>query len=219
MQRPQRSPRKLLRVRPTVPEDFTSRFLLRCASCWAVPLLFAILQIATYREDAQQSPWNDSALLALGGVVVVAGSGGRPLRILQLLLVYLFFSGPIPQPAVTLQEGSQIAEGPLQGHAAAAGPQPVLVAPASQLRGSSAAIPALQPGRISVVLPCLNESEFAVKTVQSFCNRTPSDLLAEIIVVDDGSWPPLEIELRRRVDAACRLRAPLQCSMLRQIAV
>lgn len=197
--------------------DFTSRFLLRCAACWAVPLLFAILQIATYREDAQKSPWSDSALLALGGVVVVAGLGvaancmvdcGSAFllcnMILQLLLVYLFFSGPLPQPAVTLEEGSQTAEGTLQGHAPLAGPQAPL-APVSQLRGASAA-PALQPGRISVVLPCLNESEFAVKTVQSFCNRTPSELLAEIIVVDDGSWPPLEVELRRRVDAACRLR-------------
>ncbi|CAE7669430.1 gly-6, partial [Symbiodinium microadriaticum] len=94
--------------------------------------------------------------------------------------------------------------GTLQGHAPLAGPQAPF-APVSQLRGASAA-PALQPGRISVVLPCLNESEFAVKTVQSFCNRTPSELLAEIIVVDDGSWPPLEVELRHRVDAACRLR-------------
>eukprot|EP00746_Dinoflagellata_sp_MGD_P003947 gnl/MRDRNA2_/MRDRNA2_107630_c0_seq1.p1 gnl/MRDRNA2_/MRDRNA2_107630_c0~~gnl/MRDRNA2_/MRDRNA2_107630_c0_seq1.p1 ORF type:complete len:728 (+),score=126.47 gnl/MRDRNA2_/MRDRNA2_107630_c0_seq1:116-2299(+) len=44
---------------------------------------------------------------------------------------------------------------------------------------------------ISVVLPCAEEREYALKTVESVFKSTPSDVLLEIIVVDDGSEPPL----------------------------
>lgn len=44
---------------------------------------------------------------------------------------------------------------------------------------------------ISVVLPCAEEREYAVKTVESVFKSTPPDVLLEIIVVDDGSEPPL----------------------------
>jgi len=45
---------------------------------------------------------------------------------------------------------------------------------------------------ISVVLPCAEERENALNTVQRFCERTPEEELAEIVVVDDGSEPPLK---------------------------
>jgi hypothetical protein len=45
---------------------------------------------------------------------------------------------------------------------------------------------------MSVILPCANEMMFAVKTVRSLGERTPKDVLLEVIVVDDGSTPPLE---------------------------
>ena len=44
---------------------------------------------------------------------------------------------------------------------------------------------------MSIVLPCANEAEFAVKTVGSIVETVPSSILHEIIVVDDGSNPPL----------------------------
>lgn len=44
---------------------------------------------------------------------------------------------------------------------------------------------------MSVVLPCADERDNALKTVERFCERTPLDILKEIIVVDDGSTPPL----------------------------
>jgi len=50
---------------------------------------------------------------------------------------------------------------------------------------------AWSPRTISVVLPCAQESEYALKTVQSVFDSTPSKLLHEIVVVDDGSSPPL----------------------------
>jgi len=48
-----------------------------------------------------------------------------------------------------------------------------------------------KPKTISVVLPCAEEREFAYKTVESVFSRTPTDVLHEIVVVDDGSNPPL----------------------------
>merc|ERR1719203_2321491 len=47
------------------------------------------------------------------------------------------------------------------------------------------------PKTFSVVLPCAEEREYALKTVQSVFANTPSELLHEIVVVDDGSNPPL----------------------------
>jgi len=47
------------------------------------------------------------------------------------------------------------------------------------------------PRTISVVLPCAGEGEFALKTVRAVSESTPREALEEIIVVDDGSDPPL----------------------------
>jgi len=49
-----------------------------------------------------------------------------------------------------------------------------------------------KPQTISVVLPCAEEREYAVKTAESVHANTPADVLHEIIIVDDGSNPPLE---------------------------
>lgn len=50
---------------------------------------------------------------------------------------------------------------------------------------------AWSPRTISVVLPCAEERELAFKTVKSVYETTPTDVLHEIVVVDDGSSPPL----------------------------
>ena len=44
---------------------------------------------------------------------------------------------------------------------------------------------------MSIVLPCANEGRFAWKTAESIAAVTPDEILHEIIVVDDGSSPPL----------------------------
>jgi len=56
-----------------------------------------------------------------------------------------------------------------------------------------------------VVLPCADEGNFALQTVMSFCNRTPADVLQEILVVDDGSRPPMR-EVLKGLAERCRLR-------------
>lgn len=63
------------------------------------------------------------------------------------------------------------------------------------------------PKTISVVLPCAEEREYALKTVESVFSSTPSDVLHEIVVVDDGSRPPLsETVLGKEVCAKYRVR-------------
>lgn len=53
-----------------------------------------------------------------------------------------------------------------------------------------------EPKTISVVLPCAGEEEFALKTIKSVSGSVPGGsggaILLEIVVVDDGSYPPLE---------------------------
>ena len=44
--------------------------------------------------------------------------------------------------------------------------------------------------KISVVLPCANES-YVQRTVESIWANTPKEELLEIIIVDDASWPPV----------------------------
>ncbi|GHP12097.1 hypothetical protein PPROV_001082400 [Pycnococcus provasolii] len=51
------------------------------------------------------------------------------------------------------------------------------------------------PGSIktmSVVLPCAGEDELMAMTAKSFVDFTPEDVLEEVVIVDDGSNPPLE---------------------------
>ncbi|CAJ1451033.1 unnamed protein product [Effrenium voratum] len=46
--------------------------------------------------------------------------------------------------------------------------------------------------KISVVLPCAGEGQYALNTVRAVYETTPQSVLHEIIVVDDGTDPPLE---------------------------
>jgi len=45
---------------------------------------------------------------------------------------------------------------------------------------------------LSVVVPCMNEGQYAVQTVQSIVDATAEHTLHEIIVVDDGSDPSMQ---------------------------
>lgn len=46
--------------------------------------------------------------------------------------------------------------------------------------------------KFSIVLPCANEGVYAYKTAKGLWERTPADVLREIVIVDDGSDPPLK---------------------------
>jgi len=108
------------------------------------------------------------------------------------------------------QGGGDVAE-PVHGQVPPAGVVPLLSRSRSERDGGAKAAPSKSsedlPERMSIVLPCLNETQFVVKTVKRFCERTPTELLEEIIVVDDGSSPPLKGELAKAgIDEACRLK-------------
>jgi polypeptide N-acetylgalactosaminyltransferase len=68
------------------------------------------------------------------------------------------------------------------------GPTPPAASPAPAPPGPYA----WEPKSMSVILPCAGEGEFALKTVIAVHKETPSWLLHEIVVVDDGSSPPLK---------------------------
>jgi len=78
----------------------------------------------------------------------------------------------------------------------------------TRLRGGAGSMEsAEEPDTMSVVLPCLNESKFAINTAKRFCERTPPGVLQEIIVVDDGSKPPLkELFAQSGFPERCNLR-------------
>jgi len=54
------------------------------------------------------------------------------------------------------------------------------------------AAPAKRLSSFSVVLPCAQEGELMVNTARSVFEFTPASVLHEIVIVDDGSNPPLE---------------------------
>eukprot|EP00929_Paragymnodinium_shiwhaense_P018991 TRINITY_DN1308_c0_g3_i1.p1 TRINITY_DN1308_c0_g3~~TRINITY_DN1308_c0_g3_i1.p1 ORF type:complete len:557 (+),score=118.37 TRINITY_DN1308_c0_g3_i1:29-1699(+) len=58
------------------------------------------------------------------------------------------------------------------------------------------------PKTITVVLPCAGEGDFAKKTVESVAKSVPGgsggSILVEIVVVDDGSKPPLTTFLKQK---------------------
>mmetsp|Transcript_19080 Transcript_19080/g.34554 ORF Transcript_19080/g.34554 Transcript_19080/m.34554 type:complete len:812 (-) Transcript_19080:151-2586(-) len=56
--------------------------------------------------------------------------------------------------------------------------------------------PAAKLESMAVVLPCAQEGQLAVKTIESIWNASNQNLLKEILVVDDGSQPPLVHTLR-----------------------
>jgi len=89
-----------------------------------------------------------------------------------------------------------IAESKLRGGAAVQAAAAVV--DPSSIRGPTAATGAsianLAPATLetlSVVLPCAFEGGFAVKTVEAIWGRSKQSRIHEIIVVDDGSDPPL----------------------------
>ena len=82
------------------------------------------------------------------------------------------------------------------GDAAAPAQAAVAVKAATAPLLDSSTFPAV-PRTLSVVLPCAFEYELMEKTVESVFKATPADVLHEIIVVDDGSSPPLATSFKR----------------------
>ena len=120
-----------------------------------------------------------------------------------ILIVHFLVARTTSVPSGTFgTTGLTSAASPKESHKA------VLTSAASPKESHKVVSHFLQPrprsGTMSVVLPCLNEP-YAFKTVMSFCNRTPAEVLEEIIVVDDASVPPLVKKLDA-VPSHCKLK-------------
>lgn len=59
---------------------------------------------------------------------------------------------------------------------------------------------------LSVVLPCANEQRFAWMTAKSIAESTPSYVLKEVIVVDDGSTPPLQEKFPKDIVESAKVK-------------
>lgn len=59
---------------------------------------------------------------------------------------------------------------------------------------------------MSIVLPCANEGRYSWLTAQSIAEVTPDDVLKEIIVVDDGSSPPLISQFPKDIMQKAKVR-------------
>jgi hypothetical protein len=59
---------------------------------------------------------------------------------------------------------------------------------------------------MSVVLPCANEGRFSWQTAQSIAEVTPPEVLKEVIIVDDGSTPPLITQFPKDIIEKAKVR-------------
>lgn len=99
------------------------------------------------------------------------------------LLLWRAESSMLSTAADAAQGGAEIGEWPGADAAALPG--------AAGLAAGAGAGLSWRPRTLSVVLPCAGEGEYALKTVRAVYETTPEPFLREIIVVDDGSTPPL----------------------------
>ena len=84
-----------------------------------------------------------------------------------------------------------------------------------KLRGATSDISAsgLAPATmetISVVLPCAFEGLYAAKTVEAIWGRSRQDRIKEIVVVVDGSTPPLETQMPKELLSNTPGAAPMR---------
>eukprot|EP00448_Togula_jolla_P022717 CAMPEP_0170576806 /NCGR_PEP_ID=MMETSP0224-20130122/4587_1 /TAXON_ID=285029 /ORGANISM="Togula jolla, Strain CCCM 725" /LENGTH=609 /DNA_ID=CAMNT_0010899669 /DNA_START=1 /DNA_END=1831 /DNA_ORIENTATION=- len=178
-------------------------FLLRVALLGLVPAGVAILGVAPSLPVALTSV---VACLFEGLNFAVSSDGGRKVGIrpqklfpIQLAFLYLFqiwwqmihtmsegtlMQAPAKQAVEQAAAFLEVAKTTTEAHVySEAEPEFLVDAPMETL--------AWHPKTISVVLPCAEERLYAFKTVQSVFENTPGDVLHEIVVVDDGSEPPL----------------------------
>lgn len=203
--------------------EASGRWIRRCFQCWIAPLLFLASSPYLARDisetDKTQEDHPDLTAIAavLGPLLgIVAASlagmlaallGCSPCRIapvqfsVQFLILYAHgfghgfldfgesVSGPETTPGSILRDATM---------ASAFGAQKKFLDKRTLGTGLG------RLGTMSVVLPCLNEP-YAYNTVMKFCNRTPPEVLEEIIVVDDASTPPM-VERLQDVPSHCKLK-------------
>ena len=180
----------------------------RCLTCWAAPLIFLFLVPYNMPLNGTELGMLETlgpplmgltATSLLGITLPLCGCASRWLVVVQVVLQILII-GCFLAPGTRTSEVGPAGPAPAEPKRAEG---PLAVAQASKARFLEPRA-TRGPGTMSVVLPCLNEP-YAFKTVMSFCNRTPPEVLEEIIVVDDASVPHLITKLEG-VPPHCKLK-------------
>ncbi|CAE7639946.1 gly-6 [Symbiodinium sp. CCMP2592] len=182
----------------------------RCFTCWAAPLIFLFLVPYNMPLNGTEFGMLETlgpplmgltATSLLGITLPLCGCASRWLVVVQVVLQIVIIGCFLAPEGTRARTTSEV------GPAGPAAAEPKR-AEASKAKGVAARFleprATSGPGTMSVVLPCLNEP-YAFKTVMSFCNRTPPEVLEEIIVVDDASVPHLITKLEG-VPPHCKMK-------------
>ncbi|CAK9087007.1 Polypeptide N-acetylgalactosaminyltransferase 12 (Polypeptide GalNAc transferase 12) (GalNAc-T12) (pp-GaNTase 12) (Protein-UDP acetylgalactosaminyltransferase 12) (UDP-GalNAc:polypeptide N-acetylgalactosaminyltransferase 12) [Durusdinium trenchii] len=190
------------------PKNILVTIALRLLPLVSLPLLVAVLQPDS---DAGEG-WKMILVGAACGVVISAAVPSLRIALLAVAIVTVLLLSvaytealhhqlhlgndhdePRPPRPMLLQEKSDVASAaaalPLDVERKRLAAQEVA---ALRWRPAPPKIEApVEMATFSVVLPCAFEGEFAEKTVWAVWENTDKNILKEIIVVDDGSRPPL----------------------------
>lgn len=153
---------------------------------WIMPVVITLVTLA----PAGRAVWTLSALVALFESALWACSQSKDLRRLAAGPMMRLAPAPVRLGVLSI----------LQLWCSVAWPR-------SQIVGGSAvqildwsdgpppelpALPDLRNSRLSVVLACADEGSYALRTALKVVERTPDDVLEEVVVVDDGSFTHIE---------------------------
>ncbi|CAK9012791.1 unnamed protein product [Durusdinium trenchii] len=171
------------------------RWIRRCFLCWTAPLLF--LLSAPHLESDKDV----GALAVLGPLLGTFATSltGLTATLLGCSICRVAFVQLLVQFGILLYAHGLMFSFTFESPKSAL-PNPVFGATS----GATRFLEKRTLGTISVVLPCLNEP-YAEKTVLKFCDRTPQEVLEEIIVVDDASTPPMAEKLQS-VPSRCKMK-------------
>lgn len=174
-----------------------SRNIFLIASLRLVPLILLPLLVAVLHPDGE-GYWKMVLASAACGVVISAAVPSLRIAILAVAIVTVL----LLSVAYTQQLHQQMQMEPTLPRSGGL-PEPVGADPErKRLAAEQVAAFRWRPAppkeeapvdmaTFSVVLPCAFEGEFAEKTVWAVWENTDQNVLKEIIVVDDGSRPPL----------------------------
>ncbi|KAF4704264.1 hypothetical protein FOZ62_013167, partial [Perkinsus olseni] len=168
--------------------SYKRRQIVRCATLFLVPLLLLLLR---WEAAAVGNNKEEVTALLLSCVAAAFTLFARPSRISRIpfiwrLLVFYVVQLQVCRGVIWIHNNTKLFD-PIFSSSSVKGEGANNFAAGGQALAGGF----LYQPKISVVLPCANEGEFMVKTVKSVNEATPANILQEVVVVDDGSTPPL----------------------------
>lgn len=180
--------------------------LLRTLPAVSLPLVVWVVEMQDFGDNPHPSPPRGTLPLVLvaaaSGVTISAAVPQLWLAVLTSALAAFFLTSASIAKKLHLEEelpgssnrwlrASKLFDVADAVHKA---PGPLSGVVQASLRGALQE-PTVELKTFSVVLPCAYEGEYASRTVEAVWRHTKAAVLKEIIVVDDGSKPELELKL------------------------